>query len=76
MRQKIDEDIFKDSVSFKIEPLKVDEQASENWADFDKVFNKETNESNVQIEDPWSVPLTNQNSANSQSENWANFDSC
>lgn len=76
MRQKIDEDIFKDSVSFKIEPLKVEEQTNESWTDFDKVFNKETNESNLKIDDPWSVPSTDQNNANSQSENWANFDNC
>lgn len=76
MRQKIDEDIFKDSVSFKIEPLKVDEAANENWADFDKVFNKETAEPTLQIADPWSAPSTNQENANSQSENWANFDNC
>ncbi|RNA40474.1 serine threonine- phosphatase 6 regulatory subunit 3 isoform X1 [Brachionus plicatilis] len=76
MRQKIDDDIFKDSVAFKIEPLKVDEPANENWADFDKVFTKEEKEQTLEINDPWSAPSTNQDNANQQSENWANFDNC
>ncbi|CAF0926140.1 unnamed protein product [Brachionus calyciflorus] len=85
MRHRVDDDdddIFKNSVSFKIEPLKDNEEtkSSDNWAKFDQVFSTDkTKPETLEINDPWSSPAASSTSSttnDTKTENWASFDNC